>query len=171
MRQTMISTVVFSLIVALQGVAAGEKSTKAEFKELCDAMEGHWKSNITLRRNFGGIGDQGDKLKVRAVNTVSANGNALIVKGTREKNVDLSGLWYYDVEDKQIKALNVFADGTVDHSVIFKQGDGKWIQLSTPVKPDGKRIRKKLTLHITDNGNTHIWTDGDVRNVWHRVTR
>lgn len=176
MRSTMISIVTFLVIVALQGTAFGQmilgpKSTKAEFNEYCEVMVGHWRCNVTLRQDLPGIGKEGDELKVRAANTLSADGNALIGKGKAGKDAGVASFAYYDVTDEQTRRVSVFSGGTVAHEAISKQGDGTWVQVSIFVTPDGETARQKATLEITENGNTHTWTADGVPNVWQRVRK
>ena len=170
MYRMMMLTAACLVFVTVQAVANGQESTRADFDEYCKAMVGTWRSNVTLPQDMPGLGKKGDKFKVRAVNTLAVNGNAIVGKGDEGKGGAVS-LTYYDAEKKQIKGVVAFAGGTVISAIVSKQDNGKWESIRATVKPDGTKTERTSTLVITDEGNTHTWTQDGVSNVWRRTKK
>lgn len=153
----------------LDSAATGDEMTKADFQEFCKAMVGEWQASVTLVQDLAGIGKSGDKKEVRSVNAITVNGHAIVGNGS-DGNGTATSLIYFDPMKKQIRGTTVFSGGTVITGTYTKK-DGKWVNVSTAVHPDGTKSRGMDTLDISDGGNTHTWTRGDVSNVWRRTSK
>ena len=133
-------------------------------------MVGTWRCNVALAKDMPGIGKKGDTVKVRSVNSLAVKGQAIVGNGEDGKG-GATSLTYYDPERKQIKGVIVFAGGIVISAIVSKADEGKWVSIGTTVTPDGKKSEGKSTLVITDDGNTHTWTQDGVSNAWKRVRK
>jgi hypothetical protein len=170
MHRPIVSTVVFVALATLGSVTSGQESTKADFAQYGRAMDGHWLGNITLWADVPGIGKAGDKKEVRWVQTFTADGNAIVGRGSDGKGT-CNSLYFYDVEKRQVRGIAVFSGGTVVSSVVSRRDNDTWVRRNTAVDPDGTKSETSDTLSISDGGDTHTWTRGDASHVWRRTRK
>jgi hypothetical protein len=169
------------LLVALLATSArAQESTRKEFEEYRDTMEGRWVGEITLALDWPSIGKKGDTITGYSDIRISADGNALSRKfyaggGTGE------GVTFFDAGAKQIKAVTVTSGGTVLRAIIHKCKEcDKWMTVPTGSNPNGDKVTGKGTLTVSDGGNVHTWRQewtvagkkiSTQERVWRRVNK
>jgi len=176
MRLTALMT---ALLVALFAAPMfAQESTREDFRELCQLVQGRWVGDVTWVADWPGFGKRGEKVTAYTENKIAEDGNALI---SRFYGGDGSstGLIVFDAGAEQIKSFGVSSGGGVGQSIMYKKG-GKWVDEGTGSNPDGTKTRGTATLTITDNGNTHTWTGptwvgekrvDDAKDVFRRVSK
>jgi hypothetical protein len=173
------ATLITVLAVTFSATAAfGQQSSRADFEDYLKAWEGRWVGEFTWVTDWPGMGKRGDRVTAYAECKVIADGNAL--SGTfYGGNGSSNWITVFDAATKQIKGLSVNSGGNAWNSVFFKNGDS-WSCIETGSKADGAKIESKLTITVSDNGNTHVWTGSvtvggkkvdEVHNVWRRVSK
>jgi hypothetical protein len=159
-----------------QGLA--QQSTRKDFDEYCQVVEGRWVGEVTLVADWPGIGEKGEVLTAYSENEIKVDGNALTGMFYGGNGAG-KGITVFDAGSGQIKGLAVSSGGSAWNVVTFKK-NGKWVQTSTGSNPDGTKIEGVSTLTISDDGNTHTWIgtttiDGKEvdkqRDVWRRVSQ
>ena len=175
------------LIAASTGVratlfAAGDKqkmqSTRADFKEYCDVMQGRWIGKVVWIADWPGFGKKGDTITAYRDVRVTEDGNALLMKfhiGPGTGTV----LCVYDAGDRQIKFHGITSGGAAYNSIVFKD-QGKWRLNVNGTLPDGKRVAGLETHNVSDDGTTHtqsgVLTIGGektdpLQDVWTRLKK
>ena len=152
------------------------QSTRADFKEFCQAMQGRWIGEVIWITDWPGFGKKGDKVTAYSDFRISHNGHVLLGRFNGGPGAG-TGMVHYDAGKRQIQARWVSSGGSVWNQVIYKQ-DGLWHELETGSVADGKPIRSSLVRHISNDGKTHrrsgtVKIDGKmvdpVRDVWRRI--
>ncbi len=158
----------------------GQESTREDFKEFSQAMQGRWVGEVTWITDWPGVGGRkGEKATCYCEIRTTEDGNAVLGKFLGGGG---SGTWLtvYEAGSKQIKETNVTSGGTVWMTTFSKLKDGTWSGIQTGSNPDGSKIEAKLTLTITDDGDTHTWTGttmiggkkvDELHDVWRRVSK
>ena len=152
------------------------QSTKADFKEFCQMMQGRWIGEVIWITDWPGYGKKGDKVTGYEEWTIGEGGQVL--QGRFYGGPGSStGLMHYDAGARQIQGRWVSSGGNVWNQVIYKK-DGKWHFETTGSIADGKKIKGSGIRHISDDGKTHRLTgnakiDGKeldpLRDVWRRI--
>jgi hypothetical protein len=158
------------LLAAFASPVFSQGTNEAEFKEYAKMMEGHWRCNVTVAKDFPGVAKKGEKKEVHAENSVAMGGHALTGKSS-DGQVSAVVLSYYDREKKLIRDTFVFSSGTVISSVTIKKQDGQWVREMTIVGPDGAKTEARSVLTVSDDGNAHTWTQDGVSNIWRRTKK
>jgi hypothetical protein len=145
-----------SLALLLSTTALAQESSRADFDELCKAMQGRWVGNVVWVADWPGWGKKGEKVKCYVELTVTEDGNALVGRFFGGAG---SSTWItvYDAASRKIMETGVSSGGTTRFAVFYKD-DGKWIKSIEGSNPDGKKIKGDTTITITDNGNKHTWS-------------
>lgn len=172
--------VLFVSLFAVSPVAADQHktTTKADFKEWCDAWAGRWVGDVTWVADWPGLGKKGEKVTAYSEVTIIEDGNGLVMKFF---GGDGSGtlLYAYDSAAKQIKAMWIVSGGYVGTSMVYKE-DGKWVEEGDGSLPDGKKDKFTSMYTFSDGGKLLTITgtgevDGkkndDQRDVWRRVSK
>lgn len=166
------------LLCAAVCPAVAQQSSREEFQEYGQAMQGRWVGDITWVADWPGLGKKGDKVTAYIESTLTEDGHALITK-FYGGNGSGTGMVAFDPLDKQIKAMWVVCGGYVGHTTIHKV-DGKWVEKGVGALPDGTKNEFTSTLTISDNGNTRTSTGSgtlggkkvdDQHDVWRRVSK
>ena len=174
MRLVTLSTAL--LMAVLASPAFAQESSREDFREFCQAMQGRWVGDVTWVADWAGFGKKGEKVTAYSENRVAEDGNALILKFFGGNGSGTS-LIAFDAGAKQIKGMDVSSGGGTGHTVIYREG-GKWVMKGNGSEPDGSKSEFISTLTMTENGNVHTWTGSgtlggkkvdDQRDVWRRV--
>ena len=159
--------------------ADGEKkmqSTRADFNEFCQIMEGRWLGDVIWVTDWEGFGKKGDKVSAYQEWKIGEDGHVLLGRfygGPGSGTI----LVQYDAGARQIQSRAIFSGGNVFNEVIYKQ-DGNWHYEIAGSMVDGKKITGSTIRHLSDGGKTHRWTgtimiDGKpldpLRDVWRRI--
>ena len=152
------------------------QSTRADFQEFCQAMEGRWIGEVIFVTDWPGFGKKGDKVTAYSDFRISHNGHVLLGRFNGGPGAG-TGMVHYDAGKRQIQGRWVSSGGSVWNQVIYKE-DGQWKEKETGSMADGKPITSSRSRHISDNCKTHrrsgtVKIDGKtvdpVRDVWRRV--
>ncbi|MBC8875588.1 MAG: hypothetical protein H8E44_39680 [Planctomycetes bacterium] len=174
MRLITNSMVMLSIALCASAVF-GQTSTRQDFEEYCQIMQGRWVGEITLVTDMPGLGKAGEKLTAYVEDRIIADGNALEGMLYAGKGM-AKWIVVWDAGSKQIRALGVSSGGSTLQTVTSKK-DGKWVEKRSGSKPDGSPLEINATLTISPDRDTHTWSgttfDGvkteDWCNVWKRV--
>jgi hypothetical protein len=159
-------------------LAIGQQSSRTDFEEFLEIMEGRWIGEVTWIADWPGFGSKGNKVTGYSDLKIIADGNALLAtfyEGTG------TGVWMvvYDAAAKQIRSLQANTGGTTFNFVWYKVG-ANWTLAGNGSKADGSKIDFQHTLSITNGGNTHTYTgttriDGkkvdDRQDIWRRINK
>lgn len=157
--------------------ASAQESTRDEFKEFCQAIQGRWIGDITWSADAPGLGKKGERVTTYWEGTITEDGNALLGKFYGGNG---SGTWLivFDAGTKQIKGLWITSGGSVSHDIIHKQ-EGKFVQLRTGSNHDGAKTESTAAMTLEENGSKGTWrgagsvggkkTD-DFTEVWRRLS-
>ena len=165
-----------SLVVSATSLALGQQSSRADFEELLQAMEGRWIGDVTWNTDWPGLGKKGDKTTGYVELRVIADGNVLLGTFYGGRGTD-SWMTVYDAASKQIKTLEGDSGGSISSYVWYKEGD-HWIATGAGSLADGSKVEFRNTVTISDGGNTHTYTGtttiagkrgNDLHDVWRRV--
>ncbi|MBC8875739.1 MAG: hypothetical protein H8E44_40450 [Planctomycetes bacterium] len=164
------------LVIAISASAVfGQTTTREDFEDFCQIMQGRWLGEITLVTDMPGLGRAGEKPTAYVENRIIADGNAIDSVAYAGKGM-AKWMTVWDAGSKQIRSLLVTSGGSTVQTVTSKK-DGKWVEKRVGSKPDGSPLETKATLTISPDGDTHTWSgttfDGvkteDWQNVWKRV--
>ena len=154
------------------------QSTRADFKEYCDAMQGRWIGKVIWIADWPGFGKKGDTITAYRDVRVTEDGNALLMKFHMGPGTG-TALCVYDAGDRQIKSHGITSGGGTYNTIVFKS-QGKWrVQVSGSL-PDGKRVAGLETHNVSDGGTTHtlsgVLTIGGektdpLQDVWTRLKK
>lgn len=176
MRLVALSTALLVAILASNVFA--QESTREDFREFCEAIQGRWVGDVTWVADWPGFGKKGDKVTAYFEGKIAEDGHALVGRffgGTGSG----TSLIIFDAGAKQIKWIGVDSAGGVSHDIIYKDGK-KWVDKSVGSKADGTKTEYLSTITISNNGNTHTWTGSgkvggekvdDQHDVWRRVSK
>ena len=129
------------------------QSTRADFQEFCQAMEGRWIGEVIFVTDWPGFGKKGDKVTAYSDFRISHNGNVLQGRFNAGPGLGI-GLYHYDAGKKQIEGRWVSSGGSVWNQVIYKK-DGQWHNHETGSVADGRPIVMSSIHHFSDDGKTH----------------
>jgi hypothetical protein len=158
--------------------AFGQQSTRSDFQDYYQGIQGRWVGDVTWIADFPGLGKKGEKVTAYWEGRVSEDGNVLIGKFFGGNGAE-SSLTYFDAAAKQIKATAVDSGGTVTQLVVYKK-DGKWTQNGQASLPDGTKIEFTCAATISEDGKTWVWEGSgkvgdkptaEQHDVWRRANR
>ena len=129
------------------------QSTRADFQEFCQAMQGRWIGDLIWITDWPGFGKKGDKVTAYSDYRISHNGNVLQGRFNAGPGLGI-GLYHYDAGKKQIEGRWVSSGGSVWNQVIYKK-DGQWHNHETGSVADGRPIVMSSIHHFSDDGKTH----------------
>jgi len=176
MRLVSLSTALLAAVLASSALA--QESTREEFKEFCQAMQGRWVGEVTWVTDWPGFGKRGEKVTAYWEARLAEDGNAVIGRFFAG-NGSSTSLICFDGGAKQIRWTDVDSGGTVGQSIVYKK-EGKWRTKSEGSLADGTKTRFTSTATISEDGNTWTWegsgTVGDKpaadrHDVWRRVSK
>ena len=166
------------LLAALAAPVSAQESSREDFKEYCQMMQGRWVGDVTWVADWPGFGKKGDKVTAYAEHRIVEDGNVMTSRffgGTGSG----TGLCIYAARAKQIRLIWGDSAGTTGESIVFKK-DGQWTEKGGGSLPDGTKTEFTSMLTITANGKTHTWTGSgtvgdekadDQHDVWRRVSK
>ena len=166
-----------ALVLMIATPAVAQESSRADFDELCKAMQGRWVGDVVWTSDWPGLGEKGDKVRAYAEIKIIEDGNALL---GRFYGGNGSGTWItaYDAASKNIRENWVTSGGTTWTKTWYKE-DGKWVGILEGSNDDGSKIKAKDILTISENGNKHSYSGAttvggepadELRDVWVRVS-
>lgn len=164
-------------VLLLATPALAQESSRADFEELCEAMQGRWVGNVVWIADWPGMGKKGDKVKCYVENAVIEDGNAILSRFFGGSG-SVTWITVYDAAAKKIKATGVSSGGTTRFGVFYKE-DGKWVNTIEGSLSDGSKLKAKNFLTISDDGSKHSYNgtatiDGEpidnLQDVWVRVS-
>ena len=165
------------LVLMLAPPAVAQESSRADFDELCKAMQGRWVGDVYWITDWPGFGKKGDKVQGYVEIRVIEDGNALL---GRFYGGNGSGTWVttYDAASRMIKDSWVSSGGTTWTKTWYKE-DGRWVGVLEGSNADGSKIKAKDILTISENGKKHSYSGAttvggeaadELRDVWVRVS-
>lgn len=171
------SIIVALLLVPLAAPASAQQSTRQDFKDWCQIIEGRWVGDVTWVADWAGFGKKGEKVTAYLEAKVVEDGNAVHVRHFGG-NGSGSCLTYFDSGEKQIKALWVQSSGAVSRSIAYRK-DGQWIEKGSGSLADGTKTEFTSTMTLTDSNTLTCTGSGtvggkktdDQHDVWRRVSK
>ena len=144
------------LTLLLATPALAQESSRADFDELLDAVNGRWVGDVGLAADMPGFGKQGDRITAYSQCSLTDDGNTMICSNQVGKD---SGTWVlaYDAAAKRIRGLYSTSGGVFNQSIVYRSDDG-WIEKGTGTGSDGKKGEYIFQIAVTDGGNTHTWS-------------
>ena len=91
----------------------GQESSRADFKEHCDAFVGRWVGDVTWVADWPGLGKRGEKVTAYIEARYIEDGQAMLLKFFGG-NGSATLLTVYDAGANQIKSTWVGSGGAVD---------------------------------------------------------
>ena len=175
---TRIASTIALLVAGLTSPAFAQDSSRKDFQEFCQALEGRFVGEVTWVTDWPGIGKKGEKVTCYFEGRIAEDGNVLTGRWYGGAGSG-TGQYYFDAAAKQINYLWINSGGAFERGILYKK-DGHWVETGSGSLADGRKTAHTSTLAITDNGNTHTYTgSGTVRDektddrhdVWRRVSR
>lgn len=153
-------------------------TTREDFEELRNLMKGRWVSEMTLGRDWPGLGEKGFKFKAFCKNMFSDNGEAMISEFNYE-DMWRTELKYYDPAAGAVKTTIVNSAGGVAYATDRKT-EGGWHCNVAQTQPDGTSGNEMILNHsFSNDGKT--WTvkltiPSDPEHVeetfvWHKISK
>jgi hypothetical protein len=176
-----LSLLMSTVAIVLAGTgypASAQESSRDDFKEFCQAIEGRWIGEVTWVADWPGFGKKGEKVTAYWNGRMAEDGNAIVGQFVGGDGSETS-LIYFDAGKKQIRWRMVSSSGAVSESIVFKK-DGKWNQKGCGSLADGTETAFTNTAIISEGGNKWIWEGtgtvggeptADQRDVWRRVSK
>ena len=165
----------FVLLIATPALA--QESSRADFDELLKAMQGRWVGDVTWVADLPGIGKEGDKVRCYVENVVTEDGNAILSRFFGGNGSGTS-IFFYDAASKEITQRIITSNGATWRRV-FQKEDSNWSIVVSGSNSEGSKVKGKLFITVSDNGNKHSWsgattTGGEpnapLQDVWVRVS-
>jgi hypothetical protein len=132
---------------------------KTPLKEFGDLIVGRWIGDVTLIRDWPGIGKRGEKVVAYWTVSWAADGRALRCEWQGGQGGGTS-LIAWDAATKRIVELTARTDGVTGQAVITKQGK-KWVSKATGSLANGTKASHEVTIEFEDGGS-EMRVHGDV---------
>ena len=144
----------FLLLVGAR-VSVAQQASEEDFQAYRKAMEGRWIGEVTWIADWPGFGKKGDKVTAYSEIRAAADGRVLV---GQFYGGDGTARWItaYDAGARQIRDMGANSGGATQTCVIFRQ-EGQWRRRCSGSLADGTKTEGEYTVHISDDGNTHMW--------------
>jgi hypothetical protein len=156
--------------------AGGKHSSREDFREFCQALQGRWIGEVTWVTDWPGIGKRGEKVTCYFEGRIAEDGHAIAGRWYGGAGSG-TGVYYFDPRAKQIRWFWVNSGGALEEGILYKS-NGHWVEEGSGSLEDGRATAHASDLTITDKGNTHTYTGkgtvggtktDDRHDVWRRV--
>lgn len=113
-----------------------KQSSREDFKEFCQALQGRWVGEVTWVADWPGIGNKGEKVTCYFEGRIAEDGHAITGRWYGGAGSG-TGLYYFDAGAKQIKWLWINSGGALGRGILYKK-DGHWVEKGSGSLADGR---------------------------------